>query len=317
MSRVADWLYIRGARRIALLSRSGNIAPEIEPRIKLLKKSGVELRIIACDITDKAQIEQTFEDLRASGALASVFHSAMVLEDKPLTEITEESLERTLPVKTVGLENLDLATRKDDLQAFVAFTSLATLIGNHGQGAYVAANAYQEALIKNRHALGLPALAVGWGAITDAGYVTRDENLARMLAQMSGNVPFTTAAALHALGRLVTAPVPGACATVTPMKWGPSLAALKIMQRPSHEVLKQLAESSAKGRDGGDLRAELQSLPYTKALKKAVAFLRAEVAGILRVPDSKLSPKQAAVRIWDGFLDGCRNGTCCSGSLGG
>lgn len=313
---VADWLYIRGARRIALLSRSGKVAEEIAPRIALLRESGVIVEIKICDITDQAQVESTFKELRKTAALASVFHSAMVLEDQPLTQITDQSLARTLPVKTLGLEHLDLATRKDDLQAFVAFTSLATLIGNHGQGAYVAANAYQEALIKKRHALGLPALAVGWGAITDAGYVTRDENLARMLAQMSGNVPFTTAAALNALGRLCISPVPGACATITPMKWGPSLAALKILQRPSHEWLKQLAESMAKGKEAGDLRAELQSLPFAKAMKRAVAFLRAEVAGILRVPDAKLSPSRPLSEYGMDSLMGVEMGLAAQEALG-
>ncbi|CUJ17446.1 type I polyketide synthase [Cognatishimia activa] len=313
---VADWLYTRGARRIALLSRSGKTTPELEPRFDLLRKSGVELEILACDITAQTQVQQTFDRLRQKAPLATVFHSAMVLEDQPLAQISAESLDRTLPVKTVGLENLDIETRKDDLQAFIAFTSLATMIGNHGQAAYVAANAYQEALIKNRHALGLPALAVGWGAITDAGYVTRDENLGRMLAQMSGNVPFTTAAALNALGRLSMSSVPGACLTITPMKWGPSLAALKILHRPSHERLKQLAESSGKGRDAGDLRAELQSLPFAKAMKKAVAFLRAEVAGILRVPDSKLSASRPLSEYGMDSLMGVEMGLAAQEALG-
>ncbi|WP_370231849.1 SDR family NAD(P)-dependent oxidoreductase [Cognatishimia sp.] len=313
---VADWLSARGATRIALLGRSGTAGAEAEPVLSLLHAKGVDIRTIACDIAQAEALEETLGDLREAAPIASIFHSAMVLEDQPLHDLSHASLARTLPVKTTGLANLDQLTRKDNLQAFVAFTSLATLIGNHGQAAYVAANAYQDALIKNRHALGLPALAIGWGAVTDAGYVTRDEKLARMLAQVSGNVPFQSTSLLHALGRLLSAPIPGACVSVTPMKWGPSAAALKVLARPTHEALKQLADRSSKGRDMGDLRAELQALPYAKAVKRAVAFLKAEVATILRVQEANLSPARPLSEYGMDSLMGVEMGLAAQAALG-
>ena len=47
-------------------------------------------------------------------------------------------------------ENLDKLTRDLKLDYFVLFSTLVTLIGNAGQGNYVAANAFMEGLARRR-----------------------------------------------------------------------------------------------------------------------------------------------------------------------
>jgi acyl carrier protein len=76
------------------------------------------------------------------------------------------------------------------------------MVGNPGQAAYVAANLYLESLAQYRRALGLPALAVGWGAIKDAGFLTRHTAVADMLKNRSGLDATPSAEALAELGRL-------------------------------------------------------------------------------------------------------------------
>jgi acyl carrier protein len=68
-------------------------------------------------------------------------------------------------------------TRGLDLDYFVLYSSVTTLIGNPGQGNYVAANAFMEGLARRRRREGLPALAIGWGPISDVGVVARTEKL--------------------------------------------------------------------------------------------------------------------------------------------
>jgi acyl carrier protein len=77
------------------------------------------------------------------------------------------------------------------------------VIGNPGQGAYVAANLYLDALAMHRRALGLPALSVGWGAIKDAGFLTRHEAVAGMLKSRTGLDATPAHEALADLGRLL------------------------------------------------------------------------------------------------------------------
>jgi phthiocerol/phenolphthiocerol synthesis type-I polyketide synthase C len=286
----AEWLYQHGARKFALLGRSASPATDdVAQRLNRLRASGADLRVLACDITDRVQLDHALDLLRSEAPLASVYHAAMVLEDRALAEIDAELLSRVLPVKTIGLRHLDLATRADPIEAFVAYTSLASLIGNPGQAAYVAANACQEAIMAARAAQGLPALAVAWGAISDAGHVTRDATLGRVLDRMSGNVRFDVAVALNALCDLLTLPGAGTCVTITPMKWAAASAALPLLHRPTHDVLRRLAEAGGGVEEAGNLRAEIKALPAAKAIKRIAAFLKTEIANILRIPADTLA----------------------------
>jgi phthiocerol/phenolphthiocerol synthesis type-I polyketide synthase C len=85
-----------------------------------------------------------------------------------------------------GAVNLDRATRDMNLAYFVLYSSVTTLIGNPGQGSYVAANAFMEGLVRKRRQAGLPALAVGWGPIADVGVVSRNEKLRDNLLKLGG-----------------------------------------------------------------------------------------------------------------------------------
>jgi acyl carrier protein len=67
----------------------------------------------------------------------------------------------------------------------------------------VAANLYLDALALHRRSLGLPALAVGWGAIKDAGFLTRHEAVAGMLKTRTGLDATPADEALADLGRLL------------------------------------------------------------------------------------------------------------------
>jgi KR domain len=89
-----------------------------------------------------------------------------------------------------------------DLEAFVMCSSVATYIGNASQASYVAANGFLDALAWSRHAAGLPALAVNWGAISDAGVVERSPRVAAYLEGI-GIRPLAAAECTEALGGLL------------------------------------------------------------------------------------------------------------------
>ena len=56
------------------------------------------------------------------------------------------------------------ATRDHQLDFFVVQSSLLSLTGSAGQSNYTAANAFLDALVSHRHALGLPATVINWTA---------------------------------------------------------------------------------------------------------------------------------------------------------
>ena len=87
---------------------------------------------------------------------------------------------------------------------FVLYSSSSAAVGNPGQGAYVAANLYLDALALYRRSLGLPALSIGWGAIKDAGFLTRHQAVAGMLKSRTGLDATPAHEALADLGRLAS-----------------------------------------------------------------------------------------------------------------
>ncbi len=95
---------------------------------------------------------------------------------------------------------------------FVLYSSSSAVVGNPGQAAYVAANLYLDSLALYRKSLGLPALSVGWGAIKDAGFLTRHQNVAEMLRTRTGLDATPAHEALADLGRLSAADATRVCA---------------------------------------------------------------------------------------------------------
>ncbi len=317
---LAEWLVGAGVRRVALTGRSGKPDADAAARIAQMVAQGAEVRAVACDVADATATGAMLAGLRKVAPIKGVIHSAMVLDDRPIKELTAEGLMRTLPAKIAGIDNLDAATRADRLDHFVGFSSIATLIGNHGQGAYVAANAYVEAVMASRRAQGLPGLAVGWGPITDAGYLTREDDKARMIRKITGNASFTAGQALHALERLLARAGAGedlpAVVTISPMGWSGMLAALPLLKGPTYAKLAALGRTSGEAGDFEDLRATLMALPVDKAEARLAGFLTTEIARILRVPENSLSATRAVSDFGMDSLMGVELGLAAQRVLG-
>ena len=92
-----------------------------------------------------------------------MFHLAAVLDDGVLLRQTWTRFSRVLAPKVAGAWNLHEATASLELDHFVMFSSLASVIGNQGQGNYAAANAFLDALGHRRTAEGRPGTAINWG----------------------------------------------------------------------------------------------------------------------------------------------------------
>jgi acyl transferase domain-containing protein/NADPH:quinone reductase-like Zn-dependent oxidoreductase/NADP-dependent 3-hydroxy acid dehydrogenase YdfG/acyl carrier protein len=199
--RTAAWLADQGATHLVLASRRGAPVGDDARVVVELREQGVEVECIAVDVCDADAVEAAIEAIdRDEAPLRGVFHSAMVLDDRPIRDLDDEALARVCGPKIDGALNLHRATRARSLDHFVTFSSVSAMVGNPGQPAYAAANAFLDGLCEKRRTMGLPALSVSWGALDETGVVARDQGVRRHLESM-GLRPLSPARALAALGR--------------------------------------------------------------------------------------------------------------------
>ncbi|MFF7859123.1 SDR family NAD(P)-dependent oxidoreductase, partial [Streptomyces sp. NPDC007904] len=167
--RVAHWFAEHGTREIVLTSRSGPASPDAADLAARLRAAGAErVDVVACDVADRAEVA----DLLTAHRVDGIAHVAGVLDDDLIEAMTPERLHHVMRAKALGAVHLDELTRGRELEAFVVFSSIAGVWGSGGQGAYAAANACADAVVRARRGRGDRGLSVAWGPWSGGGMVS-------------------------------------------------------------------------------------------------------------------------------------------------
>ncbi|WIM89867.1 type I polyketide synthase [Candidatus Mycobacterium wuenschmannii] len=191
---VTRWLVDRGAGRIVL---SGRSEPSDEQRA-YLDGLGTEVVYVAGDIATAGVAERLVAAAEETGKpLRGLVHGAGVTGDGLVSALTQEGLERVWTPKVAGALRLNAATADKDMDWWVGFSSMATMLGLPGQLAYAAGNAWLDALMTWRRATGRPATAINWGQWSAVGMsskltysvldpITPDEGVEALQALVGG-----------------------------------------------------------------------------------------------------------------------------------
>ncbi|MEV7198207.1 type I polyketide synthase [Streptomyces sp. NPDC093510] len=163
-----------GVRHLLLLGRRGADSPGAAELVEELGESGAEVTFAACDVADREAVADVLAGIPAEHPLRAVVHTAGVLDDGLLEAQTAERLSAVLRPKVDGAHHLHALTRDADLTAFVVYSSAAGVFGSPGQSTYAAANAALDALMTERHRLGLPATSLAWGLWEQRSGLTAD-----------------------------------------------------------------------------------------------------------------------------------------------
>jgi len=204
---MAQWLVDQGAKHLVLVSRSGASSHEARTAVAELVANGAHVKVAAIDIADEIGLQNLLIDIKQSmPPLRGIFHAAGVLDDRELLTMNNVSLQKVMQPKALGAWNLHYFTKHIALDCFVLYSSISALIGNRNQGNYVAANLFLDALAHYRHAQGMAATSINWGALADVGMAANNPSVIGHLAQVGINA-FTQEQALEAFARLLNAPV--------------------------------------------------------------------------------------------------------------
>jgi NADP-dependent 3-hydroxy acid dehydrogenase YdfG/acyl carrier protein len=291
---VGKWLARRGAGHVVLASRSGARTPEAKTAIAKLRASGMRVTAVSLDVTDESQVARFMESLTEHGeVLRGIVHGAMVLDDDWLANLDAERFAKVLAPKVAGALNLHKYAGSSTLDFFVSFSSITSLFGNAGQGAYAAANAFLDSFSTFQRAEGVPGMTINWGVLSDAGVAARNPEVALGLgaAGIRGLPVVRALAALEAL--LQDRPVQAAVVDVDWLRLRTARPGLVF----SPIVRDLVATESSDARRGmqiaeSEIQRELADLEPGKRQERMLRFLAEELAHILRLPAEKIDPQQ-------------------------
>jgi acyl transferase domain-containing protein len=171
--RVARWLVSKGARHLALTGRHPKQA-QTAVALEELRRDGARVLVIPADVSREDDVLSALRAIDASlPPLQGIFHAAGRLDDGLLALQTWDRFERVLAPKVYGAWNLHALTRSRQLDYFVCFSSITSLLGVMGQGSYAAANSFLDALAHHRRAEGLPAVTIDWSEWAETGMAAR------------------------------------------------------------------------------------------------------------------------------------------------
>ncbi|MFT4066421.1 SDR family NAD(P)-dependent oxidoreductase, partial [Paraburkholderia sp.] len=311
----ARWMIARGARHLTLASRGGELdAAKQQELERLLAAHGVNVTVVSCDVTDAAALDHLVETIEACGTpLKGVLHSAMRIDDGLLRNIDDARMLAVLEPKVAGAWNLHRATRRCALDFFVLYSSATTFLGNPGQGAYVAANSFLEALVAHRRAAGLPATFMAWGPIEDVGFLARNSTTREALQARIGGASITSDEAMTALERALASGAAGEA--VVRLDWAAIARGMPAAQARRYMAMQGGAAAETTNEDGA-LLAQLRALPRADAIALVETALRGHIARILHMSPERVALDRSVLELGMDSLMGMELGMAVEESFG-
>lgn len=301
---VARYLAERGARHIALLSRTAlpprsrwPLLPHDDKHfatvdaIRQIERLGARVTTAGVDVTDAGQLRTWLSGhLRDGGRpVRGIVHAAGSVHDQLLVNMTEVDFAKVMAAKVAGTRVLHNTFLGHDLEFFVMFGSAGSVIASPGQGNYAAANAFLDAFAHYRRAEGLPALTIGWGPWS-VGMV-EDLKLEKAYAQR-GIQLITPAAGAQILDRLLNQRLPNVIAITA--DWTRARRAGLVGQLPPMFSELGTAETSPDDPDVEmSILDSLAGCPAADRLDTVARLVRQTVAAVFDLAVTEIGPDDA------------------------
>ena len=278
-----------GARHLVLTSRHA-ASDEALQVIAALRESGVTIETRQADMSADADVKALLDEIAATmPPLRGIVHAAGILDDAVVSHLSLSKFESVMAGKVGGALALDARLKDFNLDFLVYYSSVAGILGSPGQANYAAANAMLDAVAYNQRARGIPAISIDWGSWSEVGLAAaKDIRGARIASR--GLKPLSPEEGVELLIEILRRePTQIAAMHLDAQKWCVSNPAAA-----RSGVLANLIEGPAvAAREGGDFVARLRFLDGEELRHTLTAWLREQVAAVLRlsverVPEDKV-----------------------------
>ncbi len=282
--QVAQFLATAGARHLLLTGRSGISTDDQRTVLHALEEAGVKVDVIAADIGNDKDVARV---LAQAPMLKGIVHAAGVLDDGMLMQQSAERFRAVASPKVDGAWHLHQQTLHHELDFFVMFSSVASVIGSPGQSNYASANAFMDGLAHLRRQQGLPATAINWGPWADVGMAASDVVLRRLMHD--GWQPMTASQGCEFIAHLLT-DRSHAQAAVLPVEWGTFIQRIPGATdwRTLAHLVPDNAQSPLTASAAEAAASRVKEADATDRTDAVSAYLLERIAQTLRVPAADL-----------------------------
>ncbi|CAF4651301.1 unnamed protein product [Rotaria sp. Silwood1] len=206
----------RGVKHIVLMSRrtieqfeKTENNPQLEDWLQLKEtavKHNASIDVVQADVTHFDGVYELIKRLnQTSHPVRGIIHSAVISDDKLLTNLSQETLFRVMEPKVRGGWNLHQASQQigASLHFFIMFSSIRNHLIDPGSSGYNVGNEFFEALAHyRREQLKLPALSIALPAVHGAGMFHRQQAILNNLLIAQGMEMLPTVATFELVERL-------------------------------------------------------------------------------------------------------------------
>jgi acyl transferase domain-containing protein/NADPH:quinone reductase-like Zn-dependent oxidoreductase/acyl carrier protein len=161
-----------GARHLVTLSRKGAGSKEFLKVERDLQEVNGQCNLLAvnCDVSEEESITAALSEIKRNGfpPIKGVIQSAVILRDSTLDTMTAELFNSVVGTKAEGTLNLHKVFSREDLNFFISFSSVMSIIGGKAQANYNAGNALQDAFAQFERSPNCFYMSLNIGGIEDA-----------------------------------------------------------------------------------------------------------------------------------------------------
>jgi len=177
---VLRWMVSQGAKYIVCLSRGGYLS---KYQKRELKNIDANVEISKTDVVDEKQVLECWKCVNNKKwpKIGGIIHLAMVLDDARIPNMDSKKFSRVYDPKVLGAQNLIKAFKPQDLDFFILFSSISSIIGNLEQSNYASANAYLDAFAIHLSKKGYKSHVVNLGAVDDVGVIATNFQLRKVM----------------------------------------------------------------------------------------------------------------------------------------
>jgi acyl transferase domain-containing protein/NAD(P)-dependent dehydrogenase (short-subunit alcohol dehydrogenase family)/ubiquinone/menaquinone biosynthesis C-methylase UbiE/acyl carrier protein len=147
---------------------------QIKKQILELKEFGSQVIYLQADCTDLNSMEKAISQAkRCFGKIDGAFHSAIVLKDKLIKNMSEDIFNEVLLPKVDGSLILYKVLKDESLDFLVYLSSMQSFIGNIGQSNYAAGCTFEDEYAKILNSSSnFPVRTINWGYWGNIGIVS-------------------------------------------------------------------------------------------------------------------------------------------------